>query len=475
MKKHTYFNYNDINEQYGLCDELLEMNKEKEAALGRKLRVCVQTFGCQQNEADSERILGWAIRCGYEKCDILEDADLIVFNTCAVREHAELRALSKTGQLKHLKEKNPELLIGLWGCMVAQEHRKDAIKHSYPYVDFVAGTNMLHRFPEILYDVVTNKRRRYYVDTEDYSVIEGSAIERDSSFRAWVSVMYGCNNFCTYCVVPYVRGRERSRSPKAILDEVRELAEKGYKEITLLGQNVNSYGKTLPEEERITFAELLRRICEIPGDFLVRFMTSHPKDASDELIEVMASNPKIARHFHLPIQSGSREVLKAMNRHYDRERYFEVARKIKTAMPDITLTTDIIVGFPGETEEQFEETLSAVKEVGFDSIYAFIFSPRNGTPAAEMPDPFTKEEKSARFSRLLELESEVNAALGKKLVGREMRILVDTHPDTNGLCSGRNSGNKIIKFKADKDYYGEYINVKVTSSEGASVYAEIKN
>ena len=473
MKKHTDFNYNDIKEQYGLCDELREMNADREKALGRKLRACVETFGCQQNEADSERILGWAIRCGYEKCDSIEDADLIVYNTCAVREHAELRALSKTGQLKHLKEKNPELLIGLWGCMVAQEHRKNTIKHSYPYVDFVAGTNMLHRFPEILYDVVTNKRRRYYVDTEDYSVIEGSAIERDSSFRAWVSVMYGCNNFCTYCVVPYVRGRERSRSPKAILDEVRELAEKGYKEITLLGQNVNSYGKTLPEDERITFAQLLEKICEIPGDFLVRFMTSHPKDASDELIEVMARNPKIARHFHLPMQSGSSEILKAMNRHYDRERYFEVARKIKAAMPDITLTTDIIVGFPGETEEQFEDTLSAIKEVGFDSIYAFIFSPRNGTPAAEMPDPFTKEEKSARFSRLLAIESEVNAALGKNLVGKEMRILVDTPEGEDGYRAGRNSGNKIIKFKSDKDYYGEYINVKVTSSEGASVYAEI--
>ncbi len=473
MKKYVDFDFNDIKAQYGLCDELRRLLADREAALGRKLRACVQTFGCQQNEADSERLLGWAIRCGYEKCENLEEADLIVFNTCAVREHAELRALSKTGQLKHLKEKNPELLIGLWGCMVAQEHRKETVKHSYPYVDFVAGTNMLHRFPEIVYDVITSKRRRYYVDTEDYSIVEGSAIERDSDFRAYVSIMYGCNNFCTYCVVPYVRGRERSRSPRAILDEVRELASKGYKEITLLGQNVNSYGKSLPQEERMSFAALLEEICKIEGDFLIRFMTSHPKDASDELIAVMARNPKIARHFHLPMQSGSSEVLKAMNRHYDRERYFEVARKIKEAMPDITLTTDIIVGFPGETEEQFEDTLSAVREVGFDSIYAFIFSPRNGTPAAEMEDPVTKEEKSARFSRLLELESEVNAELGKKLVGREMRILVDSHPDAEGNCQGRNSGNKIIRFKSDKDYYGEYISVRVTSSEGAGVYAEI--
>lgn len=473
MKKYTNFNYNDINAQRGLCRELCSINKEKELRLGRRLRAFVQTFGCQQNEADSERILGWAIECGYEKCEDIEKADLIVFNTCAVREHAELRALSKTGQLKHLKEKNPELLIGLWGCMVAQEHRKNAIKHSYPYVDFVAGTNMLHRFPEILYDVVISKRRRYYVDTEDYTIVEGTAAERDSSFRAWISIMYGCNNFCTYCVVPYVRGRERSRKPEAILSEVRELVQKGYKEITLLGQNVNSYGKTLPEDERITFAQLLSEICKTEGDFLVRFMTSHPKDASDELIKVMAENPKVARHFHLPIQSGSSEVLRAMNRHYDRERYFEVARKIKEAMPDITLTTDIIVGFPGETEEQFEETLSAVREVGFDSIYAFIFSPRNGTPAAEMPDPVTKEEKSARFSRLLALEAEVNAELGKKLVGKEMRILVDSHPDRDAICTGRNSGNKIIKFKSERDFYGQYINVRVISAEGANVFAEI--
>lgn len=473
MKKHENFNYNDINEQYGLCNELAQIIQDKETALGRKLKVFVQTFGCQQNEADSERILGWALQCGYEKCESEEEADLIVFNTCAVREHAELRALSKTGQLKHLKEKNPELLIGLWGCMVAQEHRKDAIKHSYPYVDFVAGTNMLHRFPEILYDVVTNKRRRYYVNDEDYSVVEGSAIERDSKFRAWVSVMYGCNNFCTYCIVPYVRGRERSRSPKAVLEEVRDLVKRGYKEITLLGQNVNSYGKSLPEDEKMTFAQLLAEICKTDGDFVVRFMTSHPKDVSDELIEVMAENPKIAKHFHLPMQSGSSEVLKAMNRHYTREQYFETAKKIKSAMPDITLTTDIIVGFPGETEEQFCETLSAIREIGFDSIYAFIFSPRSGTPAADMPDCATKEEKSNRFSRLLEVEAEVNANLGKKLLGKEMRILADTPRDANGMCAGRNSGNKIIRFKSDCDYCGQYINVRVTDVNGANIYAEI--
>ncbi len=472
MKKYENFDFNDINMQRELIRELRIINAQKEKLLGRKLRACVQTFGCQQNEADSEKLLGTALACGYEKCDNVEDADLIIYNTCAVREHAELRALSKTGQLKHLKEKNPDLLIGLWGCMVSQEHRTNTIKHSYPYVDFVAGTNMLHRLPEILYDVEISKRRRYYVDDKDYSVIEGVPCERDSSFKAWVSVMYGCNNFCTYCVVPYVRGRERSRKPSEILAEVRDLVMRGYKEITLLGQNVNSYGKSLPIEERITFAQLLSEICKIEGDFIVRFMTSHPKDASDELIEVMSKNPKIAKHFHLPVQSGSTKVLGDMNRRYTREHYIELAGKIKSAMPDITLTTDIIVGFPTETEEDFQDTLSVIREVGFDSIYAFIFSPRNGTPAKDMPNVSTKEEISDRFSRLLALEAQVNAELGERMVGKKMRVLVDSHPDECGISTARSEGNKIVRFNTDTDFYGKFVNVEIISAQGSNLFAK---
>lgn len=472
MKKYENFDFNDINMQRKLIDELRIINAQKEKLLGRKLRAYVQTFGCQQNEADSEKLLGTALCCGYEKCDNIEDADLIIYNTCAVREHAELRALSKTGQLKHLKEKNPELLIGLWGCMVAQEHRTNTIKHSYPYVDFVAGTNMLHRLPEILYDVQISKRRRYYVDSKDYSVIEGVPTERNSSFKAWVSVMYGCNNFCTYCVVPYVRGRERSRTPSEIIAEVKDLVMRGYKEITLLGQNVNSYGRSLPEEERITFAQLLSEICKIEGDFIVRFMTSHPKDASDELIEVMAKNPKIAKHFHLPVQSGSTKVLQDMNRRYTREHYIELANKIKTAMPDITLTTDIIVGFPSETEEDFRDTLSVIRKVGFDSIYAFIFSPRNGTPAKDMPSVATKEEISDRFSRLLALEAQVNAELGNQMIGKKLRILVDSHPDKDGICMGRTEGNKIVRFNTDNDLYGQFVNVEIINAQGSNLFAK---
>ncbi len=472
MKKYQNFNCHDIEEQKALTLEIKKLNHDKEMALGRPLRAYVATFGCQQNEADSEVILGWALMCGYEKCESIEDADLIVYNTCAVREHAELRALSKTGQLKHLKEKNPHLIIGLWGCMVAQEHRQNTVKHSYPYVDFVAGTTMLHRFPEILFDVLVSKRRRYYTDASLPPVVEGTAPCRNSSYKAWVSIMYGCDNFCTYCVVPYVRGRERSRLPSSILSEVRSLVEAGYREITLLGQNVNSYGKNLPPEERMSFPELLSEICKIEGDFLVRFMTSHPKDASDELIRVMAKNEKIAKHFHLPMQSGSTETLRAMNRRYTREDYITLAKKIRTAMPDITLTTDIIVGFPGETEENFRDTLSAIEEVGFDSIYAFIYSKRNGTPATVMPDPTTAAEKSDRFSRLLALESRVNAERGCLLLGKELRILADSAPDADGICTGRSSGNKIIKFKSDTDLSGTFVNVRITECRGASIFAK---
>ena len=357
---------------------------------GGSLCAYIATFGCQQNEADSERLMGQLENMGYVKTRDIEKADIIMFNTCAVREHAELKALSKTGQLKHLKDKNPNLIIGLWGCMVSQEHRKETIKNSYPYVDFVAGTNMMHRLPEILCDVLETGRRRYYVDDSPHIITEDPTfITRDDDLCAWLPVMYGCDNFCTYCVVPHVRGRERSREPRYIMDEARGIIENGYKEITLLGQNVNSYGKGLSEESRISFAKLVDDICSIDGDFLVRFMTSHPKDASDELIDVLASNPKAAKHFHLPMQAGNDEILRRMNRKYTSGDFLRLAEKIKAKVPGITLTSDIIVGFPGETEAQFKDTLKMVEAVGFDSVYAFIYSPREGTPAASIEDQVT--------------------------------------------------------------------------------------
>ncbi|MBR2020999.1 MAG: tRNA (N6-isopentenyl adenosine(37)-C2)-methylthiotransferase MiaB, partial [Clostridia bacterium] len=387
----------DIKNQEKYTVRVREILKSR----GKPQKYYIATFGCQQNEADSERLAGTAKNLGYKKAENMDEADLIIFNTCAVREHAELRALSKTGQLKHLKEKNKNLLIGLWGCMVSQTSRVEDIKHKYPYVDFVAGTNMLHRLPEILCDCLESDRRRYYVDELDYSIVESVPVERENKIKAYVSIMYGCDNFCTYCIVPYVRGRERSRRKEDILAEVRTLVSDGYKEVTLLGQNVNSYGKK--GEETSDFATLVEEICKIEGDFTLRFMTSHPKDVSDRLIEVIKNNPKVERHFHLPVQSGSTRILKLMNRKYTREGYLETVRKLREAVPDIVLTTDIIVGFPGETNEDFEETLSLVKMVKYDSVFSFIYSKRPGTPASEMEDETSDEEKTERMSKLLSL------------------------------------------------------------------------
>lgn len=457
---------NDLANQKKYAERVRVLLSEKEKRLGRRLRVFVQTFGCQQNEADSERLIGTALSLGYEKAETLESADLIIYNTCAVREHAELKALSKTGQLKHIKAKNPELLVGLWGCMVNQEHRVSDIKNKYPYVDFVAGTNMLHRLPEILCDVMVHDRRRYYVedaDTAENPIVEGVPVARESDIKAWLSIMYGCDNFCTYCVVPHVRGRERSRRAEDVLTEAKELIQSGCREITLLGQNVNSYGKGL--EEECSFAQLLSKVASIEGDYLVRFMTSHPKDVSDELIEVMRTHTRVARHFHLPVQSGNDRILAKMNRKYTREAYLEVVRKLRKAMPDITLTTDIIVGFPGETEEEFEDTLSLVREVGYDSIFAFIYSPRRGTPAAQMEDPVSYEEKTGRFARLMELHHENMVRINEGYVGKTLRVLCET-PNAPGTTEyyGRDSGNKLIRFTAPEGsaLYGTFIDVTIT-------------
>ena len=351
---------------------------------GAVKKACVVTYGCQQNEADSERIAGMLQAMGYEKTDKEEDADIIVVNTCAVRDHAEQRALSITGGYKHLKSKNPSLIIGVSGCMVSKKQSVDRIKRSYPYIDFTFGTEKLWQMPEILYGVMSTQKRSFCPNEGKPITMEGIPVLRENPYKAWVSIMYGCNNFCTYCIVPYVRGRERSRRPEDILREVRELVASGCREITLLGQNVNSYGKEFGGE--CDFADLLSRICEIEGDYIIRFMTSHPKDASRKLIDTMAANPRIARQFHLPVQSGSDRILKAMNRNYTRESYLSLIRYMREKMPDIAISTDIIVGFPGETEEDFEDTLSIVREARYDMMYSFIYSKRGGTPAAERED-----------------------------------------------------------------------------------------
>lgn len=458
-------------EQY--AERVRSIVKEKSEILGRKLYCYIMTFGCQQNEADSERLMGQAVSLGYEKTEEPENADLIIYNTCAVREHAELRALSRTGSLKHLKEKNKGLIIGLWGCMVTQDHRMNDVKNSYPYVDFVAGTNMLPRLSEILCDVMVNDRRRYYVTDEvTTEITEGVPVKRESDIKAYVSIMYGCNNFCTYCVVPYVRGRERSRNKDNIISEVKELVLSGYKDITLLGQNVNSYG-----DANYGFVDLLKDLCAIDGDFVIRFMTSHPKDASDELIELIAKNEKLAKHFHLPMQSGSTEILKRMNRKYTAEKYICLAEKIKARIPEISLTTDIIVGFPGETEEDFLGTYEAVKRIRFDSIYSFIYSPRVGTPAASFEDPATKEEKTDRMARLLEMQTEISAQINKSFIGKTLSAMCETREKLeNGMYAARTSSNKTVFFEFDGDIntiYGKNIKAEIIRATAAQLYGQI--
>ncbi len=462
-----------LDEQKKYADRVRLMLSSKQAFAQKTPKVYVTTFGCQQNEADSERLAGQAVFMGYEKTDIIEDADLIIYNTCAVREHAELRALSRTGQLKALKKQNPELIIGLWGCMVSQDHRMNDIKKSYPYVDFVAGTNMLHRLCEIVCDCLESERRRYYVTNDAALTVEGVPVVRADDLKAYVSIMYGCNNFCTYCVVPHVRGRERSRDKKAILDEICGLVRDGYRDITLLGQNVNSY----KADDGTGFCGLLREICKIKGDFVIRFMTSHPKDASDELIDIIAQNEKIARHFHLPVQSGSSRILAKMNRKYTAEHYLSLAQRIKEKVPGISLTTDIIIGFPGETEEDFECTLEMVKKVGYDSIYSFIYSPRKGTPASEMEDPTSYEEKTERMARLLALQTSISEALNKKLEGKTVRGICESKvKNAAGFLVARCSDNKIVFFENDADeniYYGKNVNIKITRATPAQLYGQL--
>ncbi len=435
-------------------------------------KACVVTYGCQQNEADSERIAGMLHEMGYAQTRSTAEADIIIVNTCAVRDHAEQKALSITGGYKHLKNKKPSLIIGVCGCMVSKSDMSDRIKQSYPYIDLVFGTEMLWKLPEILYRVMEEDKRMFFPNLGEPVVAEGVPVLRESGYKAWVSIMYGCNNFCTYCIVPYVRGRERSRRPEDIIEEVRALVKDGYREITLLGQNVNSYGKEFGDG--CDFADLLSRICEIEGDFLIRFMTSHPKDASKKLIDVMAANDKIAKHFHLPVQSGSDRILKEMNRHYDRESYLSLIRYMREKMPDICISTDIIVGFPGETEEDFEDTLSMVREVGYDMMYSFIYSKRTGTPAAEMPDQIPEEITGARFSRLIETQNAISLTRNLPYEDKTVRVLVDGRSKNNpDKFTGRTEGNKIVLFDGDDSMTGSFITVHVSEAQTFALKGEV--
>ena len=463
--KTTIISQEALSAQLSCCDKIHAIWHEK----GITPKAYVETYGCQQNEADSERIRGVLVQSGYTITDTAEGADVVVMNTCAIREHAEQRVFGNLGALTHTKRRHEGQKIFLCGCMAGQNHVAERIKHSYHHVDGVFSTHHLWQFPEILYKVLTTGKRVFYVEDEAGSICEGLPQHRDDTLKAWVSIMYGCNNFCTYCIVPYVRGRERSRKPEDILAECRELIAGGCKEITLLGQNVNSYGKDL--EEKMDFADLLKAIAEIPGEFLIRFMTSHPRDAGKKLFDTMAASPKIAKQLHLPFQSGSSRVLKAMNRHYDREKYLEAVRYAKSVMPELVLTSDVIVGFPGETEEEFKETLTLIEEVRYDALFTFIFSPRQGTPAASMEDPTPKEEKNRRFDRLCALQNSISEQIHQSYVGKTMRCLVDGQD--KDLLTARTEGGRLVRFAGDPALIGTYTNLTITGSTTWSLTGQL--
>ena len=431
----------------------------------------VRSYGCQQNVNDGEKIRGVLMDIGFGVCDSVEQADLILFNTCAVREHAEQRVFGNVGALKKLKEKNPRLIIGVCGCMAQQKHIVDKLRASYPYVDLVFGVDGIDRLPAMLVERLHRGKRYLETPVERNAVVEELPIRRDSGFRAWLPIMYGCDNFCTYCIVPYVRGREKSRKPGDILAEFKSLVEAGYKEITLLGQNVNSYGKGL--EEQVDFSDLLNLLCTVPGDYHIRFMTSHPKDASFKLIDTIAAQPKICKHLHLPVQCGSDRLLVQMNRHYTVEHYLELIEYARKKVPGITFSSDIIVGFPGETEEDFQKTLELVQKVGYMQLFTFIYSKRTGTKAADMPDPTPRKEKTDRMTRLLKVQDDIAMALVKAQVGQTVRVLVEGYGRNEGTLSGRLDNNLTVEFKADPALMGSYAMVRLTGARATVLLGEL--
>ena len=454
--KTTVISQEQLQQQFAFCHKIRQYWLDK----NRIPTAYVETYGCQQNEADSQQIRGLLSESGYAICDSAEGADVVVMNTCAIREHAEQRVFGNLGALTHTKRRHPEQKIFLCGCMAGQEQVVERIRKSYPHVNGVFSTHHLWQFPQLLYQVLTTGKRTFYTQDEAGSIAEGLPQLRDDTLKTWGSIMYGCNNFCTYCIVPYVRGRERSRKPEDILQECRELIAGGTKEITLLGQNVNSYGKDL--DCGMDFSDLLAQIAQIPGDFLIRFMTSHPRDAGKKLFDTMAAYPKIAKQLHLPFQSGSSRVLKAMNRHYDREQYLELVRYAKSVMPDLVLTSDVIVGFPGETEEEFEETLSLISQVGYDALFTFIFSPRAGTPAAAMEDPTPKEEKNRRFDRLCALQNQISETIHAGYIGKTLRCLIDG--TDKELLTARTEGGRLVRLPGNPNLIGSFAQVTITGS-----------
>ena len=452
--------------------EFTEKIKDLHIQRGKAVHALVDTFGCQQNVADSQHIMGMLEAMGCDFVTEPAEADIIVLNTCAIRDHAEKRVYGNLGALTHTKKANPEQIICLCGCMAQRPEVAEKVRQSYRHVDLVFGPQALWKFPELLYQVYTRRGRVFSVENEHGSIAEGMPVVREGRTRAWVSIMYGCNNFCSYCIVPYVRGRERSRDPEQIIAEVRQLAAEGYKEITLLGQNVNSYGKDLGTG--YDFADLLTALDEIPGDYLIRFMSSQPKDTSFKLFDTMARCSHVAKQLHLPVQSGSDRVLRAMNRPYDKARYLELIAYARKVMPELVLTSDVIIGFPGETEAEAMETVALVEQVRFDALFTFIFSPRPGTPAAKLDDPVPRAEKQVWFDRLCDAQNKISEEIHAQYVGRTLRCLIDGQSDDSRWpLTARTAGGRLVHLVGDAFAIGNYHDVKITDSNTWALFGEM--
>lgn len=439
-----------------------------EKSIKNKLKYYIETWGCQMNEEDSEKISGMLKLKNYEYVNNREEADLIVFNTCCVRENAEQKVFGHLGILKNLKEKKPNLIIAVCGCMVQQKGMAEEISKKFPFVNIIIGTHNSYKFSEYLNRVLGGDKHIVDVWDKEKDIVEDMPIDRLSSIKAFVTIMYGCNNFCTYCIVPYVRGRERSRTPEDIEKEIKTLVSQGYKEVTLLGQNVNSYGKGL--QPNVTFADLLRRLNEIEGLERIRFMTSHPKDLSDDVILAISECDKLCEHIHLPVQSGSSNILAKMNRHYTKEQYLESVRKIKNAIPNVSLSTDIIVGFPGESEEDFQDTLDLIKEVEYDSAFTFLYSKRKGTPAYDYEEQVPERVKHERFDRLIELQNSIAERKNKEYFGKTVEVLVEGYSKNDDtMLMGRTRTAKLVNFSGNPKNIGKLVNVKITEAKSFSL------
>ena len=468
MKQKRIIAPEEIMRQKKIMEYVYSLNK------GTDKKAFIETYGCQQNVSDSETISGMLISMGYTMTNDKNEADFIIYNTCAVRENAELKVYGNLGALKHVKNRREDVILAVCGCMMQQESVKEQIRKKYKHIDIVFGTHSLYRFPEILSKVLTEKTRVLDVVESNGAIAEDLPVNKAEGPCAWISVMYGCNNFCSYCIVPYVRGRERSRDKENILEEVRQVAAKGCKEVTLLGQNVNSYGNDL--EENIDFADLLCMVCKVDGIERVRFMTSHPKDISDKLIDTMAREPKICKQLHLPIQAGNNRVLKTMNRRYTKEDYLAKISKIKEKMPGIALTTDIIVGFPGETTEEFKDTLEVLREVRYDTIFSFIYSRRPGTPASSMEDVISPEEKKRNFDELLRIQDAISKEKNLELLGRTVTVLTEGESKNNPeFLAGKTEGGKTVNFRGDKSLVGQFVNVRITDAKTWSLTGEVES